>query len=148
MLFRSATYYLWAIDYQEYLPEIQSISFVNDDNSCETTLLQVISNIPDITYRDRNNTLRQLERDFTLNYLTAEYVAESWSDKTETYTFRAPLTQFSVAAPLQNTTFVLSGDQWATQLGITPDSVYSDMYEAVAMECHPIGLHIPQNDSP
>ena len=78
----AATYYLWAIDYQEYLPVIESILFADDDNSCETALLQVISNIPTISYRDRNNAQRQFERDFTLNYVTDEYAAESWSDKT------------------------------------------------------------------
>ena len=42
---------------------------------------------------------------------------------------------------------MLYGEQWAAQLGKTPDTVYSDMYEAVALECYPVGV-IVERDAP
>ena len=134
------TYYVWCIDYLEYLSEVTSLEIIPSDEACEQVGLTATANVPPIVYTDSNGNSRTLAREFTLSYSTAEYDGTGWNESTESYAFRSPLGDMRVAAPLTNTNFAITGDQWAEQLGIGMDSLYSSYYEAQAIACYPIGV--------
>ena len=60
---------------------------------------------------------------------------QSWEKTDTTLNVSVPPLEFSVDAPLTSTGFTLTGDQYAARLGLEPDKMYSDEYQAKAVKC-------------
>lgn len=127
---------LWVIDYSEYLPDF--ISFEPDFDSekpCETLRLLLNANIPELYYETASGQRHSIPRSFTVGYQTQSWDDKAWTTNDTTVNVNVPATFFDVPAPLSNTAFVLTAnDQFATDLGITPGTIESAVYLAVAVK--------------
>jgi gliding motility-associated-like protein len=137
-------YYIWVIDYSKYLASLNSLTVFEGTDKCSSIALNFGGTIPDLVYYDKNNSKQTLTRQFNLSYADLEYSSGQWSGITRSQTVTAPISSIQVDAPYKDTSFTLSGDQYATLLGITA-SVASDTYTAIRVECHPDGSIIERD---
>jgi gliding motility-associated-like protein len=130
------TYWIWVIDYSLY-PVIYDSLQVSDNqpSPCENLILKAAVTAPDLIYYDKNNIRRVLPRTFTLKYTDYEFASDSWQDKPVSNTYTHPSFPVTLPAPKKDVTFVLSGDNYASDMGLTVDSIQVD-YQAVAVEIH------------
>lgn len=150
--------YIWVIDYHKLIPTFTSFAAEDKPNDqCKNVNLTYIGDIPLLKYKAFISGIEYtLPRKFTINYQTQE-----WTDKWNTIS--APTTEITlptkypitVTAPLCDTKFTLSGDQYAEGLGFKSDSILisKNEYTAVAVECHPtsiVGIRtaLNENDRP
>lgn len=134
---------IWVIDYKNYLPNSNAISIKDiQSDPCKSVSLNI--NVPQLSYKTLSNinNLIPLPRDFTIKYQTYSWDAKTSSlaiiDTTQTLT--TPTTQKTVPVPYTNTVFTLTGDQYATDLGISPISVSSSLYVTQAVISHPTSV--------
>jgi gliding motility-associated-like protein len=126
----------WVIDYQQYMASISTFDPENNPGiQCENMKLLINANVPKLSYTTEFGQTKILPRNFTVKYQTQEW-KDAWTKTDKTETIVLPATELTVTAPLCNTTFTLSGDQYAEDLGITPTSLVSSMYTAVSVKCH------------
>jgi len=127
----------WVIDYQQYLATITSFEPENNPNSqCDNLKLLVNANVPQLSYKtELGQTPKIMSRIFTLKYQTQEWT-DTWTKSDKTERIELPATELTVTAPLCNTTFTISGDQYASDLGITSTPFVSSIYTAVSVKCH------------
>ena len=143
------TYWIWVIDYSLY-PSIINLQVAPiEQNFCEN--LTLVANItPDLVYYDKNNQRRTLLRSFTLDYVDYAFVSEVWQDSPVSRVVNPPYT-ITVPAPKQDVTFILSGDNFAQEMGIELSKFHLD-YQAVAVESHLKGTvekrSVPPTDKP
>jgi hypothetical protein len=133
-----ATYHIWVIDYSRYLPSLRSLTPFEGSDKCRYIALNFDGTIPDLVYSDKNNSTQKLPRQFNLSYADLEYSSGQWSATTRSQTVTAPISSIPLEAPYKDTYYTLSGDQYATQFGIST-SVSSGTYPAIRVECHPEG---------
>lgn len=130
---------IWVIDYSAFLPNFSSIDWdKNSDSQCETLPLLIDAQIPAIQYQNLNGTSYNVTRNFDLLYTTLEF-KESWNPVEQKEIIVLPDVSVDVKAPLANTTFLLSGDQFAKDLGVEI-SFESDEYQAFAVSASPITI--------
>lgn len=137
-------YYIWVIDYQKYLPSLNALAVSEGVDKCSNISLNLSGNIPDLVYYDKNSTKQLLSRQFTVSYPDQEYASGQWSATTRSLTETYPFTTIVLNAPYKDTSFTLSGDQYATLFGIA-STVTSDIYKAIRVECHPTGSIIERD---
>jgi len=122
-----------------------SISFLDEGDLCSEVILKVAASGTDMYYYTASGLRRALDRQHTLTWNTHEwdetadvYVIESMS-KTFNGTEGASGTNSNWAceAPLTNTVFTVTGDQFSGWFG-TMESLNSDLYEAVAVKASPV----------
>lgn len=133
------TYYIYTIDYSQYIPTFNAIvpSDIQND-PCSDLNLDIQCTLPAIYYLDKNGNRTFLPRSYTISYVTASWSGESWIDSTATYIVTpssAPINT-TIDAPLQNTTISFTGDDIAEMMGMIQDTIYLD-YTAIALKCHP-----------
>lgn len=129
-------YYIYTIDYTEYAIEWHSLEVITDEaTQCEQVKLHADCVVPDIQYTDKNNTTHILPRTFSLEWTDASWNGTEWVDSSAHSTLTLP-SDIVIDAPKRNTTFSLTGDNWITEMGATPDSIQTD-YTAIRIECHP-----------
>jgi len=116
----------WVIDYKKYLPGLSEINPAGDCNNMTLTI--------------NSNKLHYIPRVFNIKYNTLTWGGASWTthniDTTMTVTTATTQNVLTLPAPYCNTTYTVSGDQFASQFGITPASTTSSLYTAVAVICH------------
>ena len=126
----------WVIDYQRYLATISSFELENNPTiQCDNLKLLINANVPQLLYKTEFGQIKIIPRYFTVKYQSQEW-KDAWTKVDKTETIQLPATELTVIAPLCNTTFTLSGDQYAEALGVTPTSLVSSMYSAVSVKCH------------
>lgn len=132
---------IFVIDYSNYRPSFSSLELESNGNSqCENMNLLLTGNIPALKYQTPSGTSYTLTRDFNVKYKTMEFV-EEWNTIDTTVTITLPSIallshRITVNAPLCDTYFTLSGDQYANKLDKL-DSITSLFYSAVAVKCYP-----------
>jgi len=132
------SYYIWVIDYSKYPVAMQSLIPVEGSDKCSNIALNFRGTIPDLIYRDKNNSIHKLSREFKLSYDDMQYSSGQWSATTRSQTVTASVSSIPLEAPYKDTFFTLSGDQYAAIFGME-SSVSSDNYKAIRVECHPEG---------
>lgn len=126
----------WVIDYQQYLANISFFEPENNPNTqCTNLKLLINANVPPLSYKTEAGLTKKMPRYFTVKYQTLDWT-DSWTKTDKTETVELPATELTVTAPLCNTTFALSGDQYAEALGISSTPFVSSMYTAVSVKCH------------
>ena len=132
--------FVWIFDYARY--SITFNAFAPNDpqpDACQTLSLNVDLTTPDLTYTDTLGVRQVLPRTMTLHYDKYTFNnTNTWTLIPTDTTIRLPLTTLVLGAPKADTHFVLQGDDYAIQMGLTPDSIVCD-YTAVAVEIHPQG---------
>lgn len=128
----------WVFDYSEYLPDITSISAGDSDYPCETVNLVVNGNVPELSYQNTSGTVLKLNRTFTLTYNTLEWseTDNQWNEKEVDYSLTLPASNpVELSVPYVNTTYTLTGDEYAAQLGLQQISIVSSEYITKAVDC-------------
>ncbi len=130
----------WVLDYSQLKPTLSALTAQDDfDDHCSSTLLNLIADIPDITYQTVDGRIKTIDREGYVTYTSLSWNGEQWNDSTCIDTIDVKKSMI-VGAPLKNTTFTLHVDAFARQLGINVDSIESPLYQAVAVEAHPTSL--------
>jgi gliding motility-associated-like protein len=130
--------HIWVIDYKNYLPVIKSFEPENNPQSqCKNVNLLIDGTIPVLNYKTFDGVVYNLPRQFKIKYQTLSWGGDSkWDTKDTIQSLVLPASQITVPAPYTNTVFKLYGDQYATDLGLTPDTVSSSLYTTNAVISH------------
>jgi len=133
----SQIFHIWVIDYKNYLPSLLAI---NDNQPDPCKVVNLSLNVPQLFYNTVDNVSHPIVRDFSINYKTLKWGGSAWTDKDTLVNVPVtlPTTQISVPTPFSNasfpnTTFSLSGDQYAKALGIDSLKVNTPPYTPVAV---------------
>lgn len=127
----------WVLDYSRYKPRLDSFEpDLTYDNLCEETVLVLTGDLPELSYRSLFGTKHIINRECEIVYTSLMWGGEEWQDSlcTERQILRE---RMIVGAPLCNTTFILRADNIAEALGLSPDSIESNIYNACAVAAHP-----------
>lgn len=125
---------IWIIDYAQHRPSLNSISAVDTDNDCEFVTL-LVNKSTDLSFYTVGGIKISVKQEFTISYNTLEWdedkhifenkIVESISSNTNS--------EITLIAPLCDTEFVLSGDQFSKHFGIT-NTITSESYAAKAVK--------------
>ncbi|MDO4190296.1 MAG: gliding motility-associated C-terminal domain-containing protein [Bacteroidales bacterium] len=139
--------FVWVIDYALYYPNLGELNIIEGDDVCERIQLTNTSTAPNILYGDSLGAMHALIREYTLRYQDYIFTNDSlgtWEYvNTDTTLIGIPSLLY-LPAPLNNTTFVFFGDQYAKQMGLQPDSITIDYY-AKAIKAYPTGTVIERD---
>lgn len=130
----------WVFDYMKYIPfqNTDVLTASDSETPCDDVKLNFTANVPMFEYENINGGKLRLDRNFTLKYQNIEWESKNWSTPKEiSSTIKLPNSIGIFApAPLINTTFTISGDEFGTELGnVYTISTTSD-YVAKAVNCH------------
>jgi len=129
---------IWVVDYNAYLPKLNNIDYEkNPAIQCHDVNLLMDIQVPALNYQTSDGNSHTISRDFNITYNTLTWGGSAWQQKDTTVVITLPgINQKTVPAPYCNTTFTLSGDQYASGLNMPPVSTVSSSYTAVAVICH------------
>lgn len=138
---------IWVIDYSKYKP----VSIEPDPqtaSSCDGVNLLI--DVPVMSYKSPTKTYA-LERDFTIKYDNQRWGSDkSWAPELgKTVRITLPASSYLLQDPLYaNTTFTLSGDQYAEILGVIIKPVVSKInYIPIAVKCYPTTVISPRSET-
>jgi gliding motility-associated-like protein len=144
---------IWVIDYNNYLP-VSNTTFEPDNSisQCSIVSLNINPAIPLLIYKTPDNVSHIIPRNCNINYKTLKWDGTAWQPRDTTMAVTLPANQLSVPVPYTNTTFTLSGDQFATDLNINPFSISSAQFSTSAVICHPTTVvtsrsHLKNNEA-
>jgi len=114
----------------------KEIKFVSNGDPCNTVTLAVSADEGDLSYYTATGNKKKLDRKHTLRWNTQEWNStdKKYETKEESVTTTALSDNWSITAPLTDTYFTVSGDQYADSLGIAGASFKSALYTAVAVK--------------
>ncbi|MCL1867907.1 MAG: gliding motility-associated C-terminal domain-containing protein [Paludibacter sp.] len=127
----------WVIDYSQIMPQINNVTFnPNDANACEHVVLNFFGNIPPLRYQDKNGEIHNINRNVSVTYTTQSWGTDAWiTADTTAVTVLNGNNSAQIPAPLVNTNFSATiSDPFANDLGITPATVQSVTYQAIAVK--------------
>ena len=131
-------YDFWVIEYKKYLPVFNTFEAENKPNEqCNNVKLLLNANIPALTYQNPSGSTFPISRNFEVAYKTLKWETDKWTDLDTIVKISDPSTEIEVPSPLKDTSFKLSGDLFATELGLDAISIESAPYTPVAVKCHP-----------
>jgi len=139
---------IWVIDYSAYIPKLNNIDYEkNPAIQCHDVNLLLDIQVPTLNYQTVDGTSHAISRNFNITYNTLTWGGAAWQQKDTTVMITLPgLNQKTVPAPYCNTTFTLSGDQYASDLNMTPVTTTSSLYTAVAVICHETSITTTRKD--
>jgi gliding motility-associated-like protein len=129
--------FVWITDYSRYAPQIASLAVEEEDDRCEFLKLTAHIDERPIYYRTYQGATMELPRTYRLTYTNWEWnpSAETFVAKEETVPQAGPVTEMVVPAPLGDTQFSLSGDDYARHFGMDQRAT-TGAYRAIGLEVH------------
>jgi len=132
--------YIWVVDYKNYLPQISSLIPEDKPNEqCNELILNLNQTVLPLQFQTPQGITKSIQRTFQLKYATKEWSesTKAWTDKELSVDYMLPTANLLVTEPpLCDTKFKLTGDNFATDLGLTPFEIESPLYRAVKTACH------------
>lgn len=125
---------VFVMDYQSKIPSDLQLTPV-EPVGCDNFRLAVSGNIPAMYYSTSTGLVYAVERELELDYETLEW-SEGW--KSKSIREKVQLDEGSVpvaVAPLKDTYFTVTGDQFSADLGVSPFSVKSGLFPAKRVAC-------------
>lgn len=128
-------YYVWVGDYSQHRLSLTSLTPDESASDCGTTALNVGGSGNDFGYYTINGVHQVFDRKMTLAYSTLVWDEEStqWQSTDTTDVSETFKPTMVIPAPLCNTTFSLSGDQFEQYWG-EGQRVTSDLYTTHAVD--------------
>ncbi|VBB48572.1 conserved exported hypothetical protein [uncultured Paludibacter sp.] len=129
----------WVFDYSQYTPVFNSISASDSDSPCDDVKLNINAAVLAFNYQNPTGGNLKLDRKFAVTYTTLEWNegSKQWDEQTNVETIVLPTSaDIMVPVPYTNTTFTLSGDEFASQLGINVAPITSGIYATKAVKCN------------
>lgn len=137
---------IWVIDYSKHKPILNDIEPENNPtDQCKNVNLKIDATVENLNYQTLNSDVHNLPRDFKIKYTTLKWGGTAWQPKDTTVTLTMPVNQITVPAPFCSTTYTLSGDQYADDLGLIIKKE-SDPYTPVAVICHETSITTTRKD--
>lgn len=121
----------WVFDYDS----LRVQAAVTAELTCENTVLTIDGNIPPFQYHNQNGRLTTYPRMCRITYQDAMWGGESWVDSVAVSEQELASTMTVSASPV--TTDYAIADVLAMQLGLQDDTLYSDVYEPIALKAYP-----------
>ena len=127
----------WVFDYEQLRPAIAQI---DAEFSCENTVLSLVGTLPEMRYTRLNGQSAVYERMCRITYMDAMWDSsnESWMDSIVISEQEFASTMTVGASPV-STDFAIT-DLLAEQLGLHTDTLYSPVYEPIALKAHPVTI--------
>jgi gliding motility-associated-like protein len=129
--------YVWIIDYSRYVPRFFSLHAEEDEDKC--LFLKIIADVEaePLFYYLPSGYPVSLLRTYHLKYNTQEWNedAKRYLPKEEIIEKRGLISEEVIKAPLADTYFTLTGDQFAEHFGLQ-QTIQSDEYRAIAVKAH------------
>lgn len=141
---------IWVIDYSKYKPVLKSIEPDPATASpCDELNLLIDATIPTLSFKKPNGTTYSLIRNFKISYQNQKWENGKWVDYTpDNEILKLPASSYLLhKVLLADTKFTLSGDQYAESLGISISPAISNLYSALAVECHPTTVISPRTET-
>ncbi|NDW09463.1 gliding motility-associated C-terminal domain-containing protein [Dysgonomonas sp. 520] len=127
---------LWIIDYTQHLPQFNSITPVESGDKCEYLKL-LIDKSDKLIYYTTGGIPTEIERKYTISYTDLSWKETNLAFLEETRTKDITIEpEVNITAPLKNTNFTITGDQYAGYLGMDKQTFTSELYQAQATEAH------------
>lgn len=137
---------IWVIDYSLHKPTLTTIEpEKNLTEQCKTLNLNIDATADKLNYQTPNGFSYPLPRDFKIKYTTLKWGGTAWQPKDTTVTLTMSENIKNVPAPFCSTTYTLSGDQYADDLGLVIKKE-SDPYTPVAVICHETSITTTRKD--
>ncbi|GHV58480.1 hypothetical protein FACS1894182_11000 [Bacteroidia bacterium] len=129
--------FIWIIDYSLHKVNISSLEVQEEDDKCDFLKLIAHVDAEPLTYHIYSGATVSLPRTYHLVYDNLEWNAEALAfvPKKENISFKGILSEMIIDAPLKNTTFMLTGDDFAGYFGMEQRITTSE-YPAIAIEAH------------
>jgi len=131
-------HYIWIIDYSLHLVSFSSIDVIANDNQCTSLTVSAIASADPLNFYSPSGSLGSLMRTYILQYSTVVWDGDTQQFLPNNVTMNLSAAQISnvmVPAPLANTYYTLTGDQYAAHFGIQ-QTINSSEYQAVSVEAH------------
>lgn len=126
----------WVFDYDSLRVQLRvQDNAVTAELTCENTVLTIDGNIPPFQYYNQNGRLTTYPRMCRITYQDAMWGGESWVDSVAVSEQELASTMTVSASPV--TTDYVIADALAMQLGLQDDTLYSDVYEPIALKAYP-----------
>ncbi|MDR2806005.1 MAG: gliding motility-associated C-terminal domain-containing protein [Dysgonamonadaceae bacterium] len=129
--------FVWIIDYSRHKSVIHSLEIQEEEDKCEFLKLIARVEADPLTYRTYSGATVSLPRTYHLLYDNLEWNAEALTfvPKQENIPQKGVLSEIVIDAPLKNTVFTLTGDDFAEHFGMGQSAATSE-YPAIAAEAH------------
>lgn len=132
-----STEYVWIIDYSLYVPKFNRLYFEEGDDLCE--YLKVVADVDakNLIYKTPLGGSVTLNRTYKLSYPNLKWQEDDllFIPEVVTIDWRGIISEITVDAPLQDTHFTLTGDDFSEYFG-KGQTMESSAYKAVAIEAH------------
>ena len=127
----------WVFDYEQLCPVV---SQVDAELSCENTVLSLVGTLPEMQYTRLNGQRTTIARMCNITYMDAMWdnESESWVDSVAVSEQELAQTMTVAASPVA-TDFAIS-DPLAERLGVSVDTLFTPVYEPVALKAHPLTI--------
>ena len=127
----------WVFDYEQLRPVV---SQVDAELSCENTVLSLVGTLPEMQYTRLNGQRTTIARMCNITYVDAMWdnESESWVDSVAVSEQELAQTMTVAASPVA-TDFAIS-DPLAERLGVSVDTLFTPVYEPVALKAHPLTI--------
>ena len=131
----------WVFDYEKLRPSIEQI---NVELTCETALLHLIGEIPQLTYTSQYGNVMTYPRLCKVEFTSAMWdnEAEMWIDSAavEELIFENDMIVSSSPVPTDNSVGFSIIDKFAEDLSVEIDTMHSLQYEPVALKAYPMAI--------
>ena len=131
--------YVWIIDYSRYVPHFFGLQTSEEEDKC--TFLKILADVEaePLGYYLPNGAHLSLNRIFHLQYNTLEWseALRQFIPKKNNLEWGGVISERPLPAPLADTDFTLTGDQFAEHFGMQ-QTIRSNPYRAIAVEAHGI----------
>lgn len=129
-----STRYVWIIDYDNYIPYIGNLTVEEEEDKCSMIKIKVTLDAEPIYFYKPSGSRTPLLRKFHLVYNSMEWDENSSSFLPKEVEFEVDGAEIDIEAPLMNTKFTFSGDDFATHFGIEKRVTTADEYTAIAVD--------------
>ena len=128
-------FHCWVVNYADYEMELNGMS-LSDDSSCDLLSFIIDGHADPIYYDELEGNRKLLDREIMLSYKTLVWNdnTESWGETVVIDTFPSLAQGISIAPPLCDTKFTLTGDRFLKEWPID-EKTYEIEYSAKAVNC-------------
>jgi len=128
---------VWIVDYSKHHPQFNSVRIDDNDETCEYLKL-ILDKSDDLFFYANNGSRHRIVRRYDIEYNTLE-----WNEEKKTFDSKIEKSEGldigtdspPLNAPLKNTTFKVTGDQFAKHFGLNFQSV-TEEYKAKAVQAY------------
>ncbi|MDR3340371.1 MAG: gliding motility-associated C-terminal domain-containing protein [Candidatus Symbiothrix sp.] len=131
------TYFIWIADYSLYVPRFFSLEVQEEEDKCSFLKITADVEAEPIVYYLPSGAPVNLARNYHLKYHTQKWDEDmlAFLPQSVDLELKGIITEITIDAPLANTDFTLTGDDFAGHFGME-QTIRSAEYQAIAVEAH------------